>query len=196
MSKILNFLSIPLVRIIGIFVILYFALFSEKQNPNSLGNRLSKEEVKKNINEARERTRFIISNVKTAQELEVKPKAIQQNTEAKIIINDLEIGKGDVKISCGSKVEISYGIYVEGNKQIKAVSSEKLVIGNNLNEVIEKNILDMKIGGIRNIIIPRNFKTDNPKINELLKFYDSELRYQVVIISSEPPEISSQNSCQ
>ncbi len=196
MSKILNFLRIPLVKMIGIFAVLYFALFSEKQNPNSLRNRLSKEEVKKNFNEASEKSRFIISNVNASRNLEAKPKSPQPEVAAKISISDLDLGKGDVGISCGSTVEISYGIYTKDNKQIKSVSSEKLTIGSNLNEIIEKNILDMKPGGIRNILVPHNFKTNNRSINELLKFHDSDLRYQVSIISSSPPNTAIKISCE
>lgn len=195
MNKISNFLRIPLVKIVCILVILYFALFSETNNPNSLGNRLSKEEISKNLREAKEKSRFIVSTVNTARDLS-KNKVSQPDVAAKISIEEIDSGGGDLEVSCGSEVEISYGIYDAHNKQIKSVSSEKLVIGSNLNEIVEKNISSMKQGGIRNIRIPRNFKTHNNSINDMLKFYDSDIRYQISLISLKAPISGSSISCQ
>jgi hypothetical protein len=182
MNKVLGFLRIPLVKFIGIAAILYFALFSNRHNPDSLRNRLSKERVSKNLEEAKEKSRFIISNLNTAKEI-AKEKKYNPNISEKISIEDVEIGSGDLDVSCGSEAEISYGIYSENGSQIKAVSSEKLIIGSNLNEIIERNIYGMRKGGIRNIKIPSNFKTNNINLSELLKFYNSGIRFQVSLIS-------------
>ena len=178
MNKILDILRIPIVKFIGIGAILYFALFANKQQPDSLGNRLSKEEINKTFVEAKNRSRFIIANVHTAQEIN-GGKALQPNPAAKITIEDLEIGKDENIISCGSEVEIAYGIYDANNKTLKTVSSEKLIIGSNLDKIIEQNVIGMKSGGIRNINIPHDFKSDDQKLNDMLNFYHSDLRYQI-----------------
>jgi hypothetical protein len=194
MNKILDILRIPLIKFIGIGAILYFALFSNKENPESLGNRLSKEEVGKTFNEAKNKSRFIISTVNTAQEgKEVRPN--QPNPMVKITIEDLEIGKGENVISCGSEVEIAYGIYGTNNKTLKTVSSEKLTIGSALNRVVEQNIIGMKSGGIRNINIPNDLKSNDQKINDMLNFYHSDLRYQISVTSVDT-NTSTQTSCQ
>lgn len=194
MNKILDILRIPLIKFIGIGAILYFALFSNKEKPESLGNRLSKEEVGKTFNEAKNKSRFIISTVNTAQEgKEIRPN--QPNPVAKITIEDLEIGKGENVISCGSEVEIAYGIYGANNKTLKTVSSEKLTIGSALNRVVEQNIIGMKSGGIRNINIPNDFKSNDQKINDMLNFHHSDLRYQISVTSVDT-NTSTQTSCQ
>ena len=194
MNKILDILRIPLIKFIGIGAILYFALFSNKEKPESLGNRLSKEEVSKTFNEAKNKSRFIISSVNTAKEgREFRPN--QPNPIAKITIEDLEIGKDENVIYCGSEVEISYGIYDANNKTLKTVSSENLTIGSNLNRVVEQNIIGMKSGGIRNINIPNDYKSNDQKISDMLNFYHSDLRYQISVTSVDT-NTSTQTSCQ
>ncbi len=182
MKNILDFLRIPLVKFIGIIAILYFGFFSNKENPESLSNRLSKERVEQNLQEAKERSRFIASNLKTAQEI-AKEKKLNPDIQNKVSLEDIEIGKGESEVSCGSEVEISYSIFSENGTQIKNVSSEKLVIGSNLDEFLERNLYGMKQDGIRNIKVPREFMTNNITINEMLRFYDSGIRYQVLMLN-------------
>jgi hypothetical protein len=182
MKNILDFLRIPLVKFIGIIAILYFGFFSNKENPESLSNRLSKERVEQNLQEAKERSRFIASNLKTAQEI-AKEKKLNPDIQNKVSLEDIEIGKGEGEVSCGSEVEISYSIFSENGTQIKNVSSEKLVIGSNLDEFLERNLYGMKQDGIRNIKVPREFMTNNIAINEMLRFYDSGIRYQVLMLN-------------
>ena len=92
MNNIFGLLRIPLVRFIGAGVILYFALFSNKHEPESLRNRISKERIDQNLHDISENGRFIISNVKTAQNLS-REKLVDQVTENKISIEDIEIGE-------------------------------------------------------------------------------------------------------
>lgn len=182
MKNVLGFLSIPLVKFIGIGIIIYFALFSNTNDSASLRNRLSKERVNKNLQDAKEKSRFIISNVRTAQSIS-KEKIINPDIANKISLEDVTIGTSADVVRCGSEVEISYGIFSDNNLQIKTVSSEKLVVGSNINPIVEKNIFDMKQGGIRNIKIPKGFVTNNNHINEQIKFYNSGIRYQVYLLS-------------
>ena len=107
----------------------------------------------------------------------------------------MRIGKGENVISCGSEIEIAYGIFDANNKILKTVSSEKLTIGSNLNRIVEQNIIGMKSGGIRNINIPNDFKSNDKKISDMLNFYHSDLRYQISVTSVDT-NTSTQTSCQ
>ena len=178
MNKIFALIQIPLVKIIAIIAILYFGLFSNKDNPNSLRNRFSQDRIEQNIKEAKDRSLLITSSVKTAQEIAQQKKSNPALNEI-ISKEDLEIGSGDHQASCGDEVEISYAIYDNKNSQIKSVNFEKLIIGSNLNEIIEKNIYGMKQGGVRIINIPHDYKTNNAPIKQLLTSYDSQIKYQI-----------------
>jgi len=182
MNSILSLLRIPLIRFIGVVVILYFALFSNKHNPDSLRNRLSKENIEQNLHDVQAKGRFIVSNIKVAQDVS-NQQAQSQILENKISLTDVKIGVGDISINCGDEAEISYEVLTENGVQIKNVSSEKIIVGSNLNKIIEKNILNMKQDGIRNINIPENLITDDSKISELLKFHRSNIRYQIRLLS-------------
>lgn len=152
--KIFELLRNPLIKGVGIVLILYFALFANKEKPDSLGNRLSSEQIKQNFNEIQNKSKFIITNVKAAQDLakekEAQRKIAEQNVP-KITINDLEIGTAEPSAACGDAVEISYGLYSPEGKQLEFVSSKKIIIGTDKNSVIEKNIIGMGNGGIREI---------------------------------------------
>lgn len=191
--KIFELLRSPLVKGIGILLILYFALFSNKENPNSLGNRLSTENIKKDLSEAQEKSKFIIANVRVAQEVS-KERAAQQQAATQISIEDLEIGVGEDKVSCGDQVEISQGIYKKDGGQIDLINSKKFIIGTKVEEFIEKNIIDLKQGAIRNINIPYGFQSSDKKIAELLKFNATDIKYQITILDIKK-NVSPTTSC-
>lgn len=186
MKNILDFLRIPFVKIIGICVVLYFALFSNKQNPDSLRNRLSKEQVTKNLQTAKEQSQFIISNVRMAQ-------GADKNTVTAVEIEDTASGQDGEAAACGSEVVISYGIYDSSNKQIKFIDSESLVIGSKKNELIEKNITGLKPDSVRNLRIPKELATNDKNLSEMLKFYGN-IRYQISV-KAVTPHPESQSSC-
>jgi hypothetical protein len=60
----------PLFRIIGIGVILYYGLFHNKYNDNSLRNRLSPEKLKADLSEVSSKTVYIINGVQKAKSLQ------------------------------------------------------------------------------------------------------------------------------
>lgn len=182
MNNVLSLLRIPLVKFVGAVVILYFALFSNKHDPESLRNRLSKERISQNLHDVQEKGRFIVSNVKTAQNLS-RENNPYQNIENKISIKEVKIGDGDKEVSCGNEVEISYQIFVDDGSQIKNVSLEKIIVGSNIHEIIEQNIVNMKQGGIKIIDIPKGFNSNDSTINALLKSYNSGIRYQIHLLS-------------
>jgi FtsZ-interacting cell division protein ZipA len=75
MGKIINN---PIFRICGIIAILYYGLFQNKSNPESLGNRLSPERIKSNLSDISEKSVYIIQNVGKAQELQKANAAKEQ----------------------------------------------------------------------------------------------------------------------
>lgn len=199
--KIIELLRNPLIKGIGICLVLYYALFANTQHPKSLGNRLSPENVKKDLAEATSKGSFIISNVKMANELAKNPD-LQTNLKeptpatpvADISIEDLELGAGDKIVACGDEVIFAYGVYGKDGRQLDFVGSEKFIIGSQANVLLEKNITGMKAGGIRYINIPRGTQIADPKIARLLIRSDSDLRVQVTLLSFTAT--SSQNlSC-
>lgn len=180
--KVFELLKNPFIKIIGVILVLYFALFADKRNPQSLGNRLSTENIKKNFNEAQRQGRFIASNIRAAkkynQEQELKR---QRGLTEKISFSDLEVGKGEQKAACGDEVEISYGVYDQNGNQLEFIDLEKLVIGSKRNEILEKNIIGMNRDGIRNILIPQYFPATDKKLLNFLKISNSPLKYQVTL---------------
>ncbi len=188
--KILELLRNPLIKGIGICLVLYFALFANKQHPKSLGNRLSPENVKKDLEDATSKGSFIISNVKMANELAKNPDLQNKLKEtapvtppADISIEDLDLGAGDKTVACGDEVAFAYGVYGKDGRQLDFVSSQKFIIGSQANVLLEKNITGMKAGGIRYINIPRGTQIADPKIARLLIRSDSDLRVQVTLLS-------------
>jgi hypothetical protein len=72
----MKLLQNPFLKFIGVVAVIYFALFANKKNPESLGNRVSISKVKEHIGEIEEKGRFIATNVKAAREYS-KMKATQ-----------------------------------------------------------------------------------------------------------------------
>ena len=62
----------PLLKIVGVLAILYFGLYANKKDPDSVGNRFSAEKVKKNVDEATSRGLFIVDNLRKAEEISVE----------------------------------------------------------------------------------------------------------------------------
>lgn len=86
--KIINITKNPFIKISGIILIIYFALFYNKTNPNSLGNRFSPDNIKNNLREANEKTLFIMNHVNRAQQIDKKkndenPTTIKDENEKK-----------------------------------------------------------------------------------------------------------------
>ena len=59
----------PIFRICGVVVILYYGLFKNKYEPESLGNRFSAERIKSNISEVSEKSAYIAENIRKAEKL-------------------------------------------------------------------------------------------------------------------------------
>jgi hypothetical protein len=193
--KIFDLLRIPIIKWTGIALILYFGLFANTRNPNSLGNRLSKENVQKNFKEARERGKFIVVNVKMAQEIAKEKEAQEKLAKERggmISINDLDSGTGEKIIGCNDEVEFSYVIQTKDGKEVNSIKKpQKTIIGSKQEKTIERNIIGMKEGGIRSINVPFGSQTDDKKLDTLLKLNGQDLQYLVTVSkikkSKNPP---------
>jgi hypothetical protein len=191
----------PIIKIIGISVILYYGLFANKEKPGSLGNRFSSEQIKKDFSEVREKTVFIAENVKLAREIakekeaekEAEKKAVATNPALQVSVKDLEEGVGE-NISCGDSAYINYGIYTKDGRQLEFKENQILVIGDKSNWLLEKNIIGMKQAGSRYINIPQGSRVNDSKITEYLNSNKSDLKYQVTLLAfTKNP--NSQLSC-
>jgi hypothetical protein len=191
----------PIIKIIGISVILYYGLFANKEKPGSLGNRFSSEQIKKDFSEVREKTVFIAENVKLAREIakekeaekEAEKKVAAANLALQVSVKDLEEGVGE-NISCGDSAYINYGIYTKDGRQLEFKENQILVIGDKSNWLLEKNIIGMKQAGSRYINIPQGSRVNDSKITEYLNSNKSDLKYQVTLLAfTKNP--NSQLSC-
>ncbi len=180
--KNIELLRNPFLKIAGLGLILYFGLFHNKESPESLGNRLSKENVKKNFDQIQEKAKFISSNLKMAQKVskgtdvesnslpqDVESNSLPQESPGKIVNNSNPSGE----VLCGDLVLISYDLY-QGNKNLVSIAEENITIGNGSASLMEKNIIGMRVGDSK--IIPL-VKGNGPK-----KIVQS-LEYHIKILS-------------
>ncbi len=83
MNNISNILRNPLVKIIGTIIILYYALFYNNKNPESVANRFSSDSIHKNIDTAKHNSNSIIMGIQRAQmetlEKQKQATAVPQN---------------------------------------------------------------------------------------------------------------------
>src|SRR5690606_32019304 len=134
----------------------------------------SKENIKNNISQVKERSRYIISNLKEAKELEAKVSKSKSISE--VIIEDLQIGEGGVA-KCDDFVSINYRVYVSSYeasfdqevKLLDKVENYQFIIGSpEIDEVIGSKVIGMREGGVRMVTLPSNYKTDDKKIEQYL----------------------------
>ncbi len=186
MKTIMEVLRRPLVKIIGLMLVIYFGLFSNKKDPDSLGNRLSSQNIKESFGEIHEKSNFILANIDRARQMSGKEVHTEegplQNFNV-VTTQDYASGSGDEQLKCGDVAEISYDIRVVGSdNSLEFVAKENLIIGSNSNSLLEQKIIDMKTGGVRIITVPRDFKSGNKKLAFLLKFNEAALQYTVSLL--------------
>lgn len=190
--KIFDLLRNPLVKITGILTILYFALFSNTYNPNSLGNRFSKENLKKNFDAAQEQGKFIATNLKIAQDLEKRRNdnasdSISQDNPVMIVSSeDIKTGKGLATLACGDELSISYRTSINNDHQIDHMDDVKFIVGSRTMPLIEKHIIGMRASGIRNIYIPKTARITDEKLEEFQRLNGTDITVQVTLHSFAP----------
>lgn len=199
MKTIMELLRKPWIKIIGVGLVFYFGLLSNKEDPNGLGNRLSANNLQKNFNEVQEKSRFIISNISGVPQVpENKIVANYDPLQNFVLVTTQEVdsGSGDATLKCGDEAEFSYDLRVKDSaNQLEFAPHQKLIIGSNTNALLEKKITGMKVGGSRIINVPRNFQSSDNKIAFLQKFNEADLQYKVTLIKIMQPESAVQTNC-
>ena len=195
----MRLLKNPIVRSCGVAAVLYFALFANKENPESLGNRLSADNVKKNLGDMKEKGKFIAVNVKAAQDVAKQMKSmpkpeVKVETFAGIKVSDLTKGEGRAAI-CSDEVIVDYGLYGNKGKQLYFISSEKFILGQRQNWLLEKHIIGMQKGTVRSLMIPQNFDTDNAKIKQYLLTNRTGIEFKITLNEINPVNSSTTPDC-
>jgi FKBP-type peptidyl-prolyl cis-trans isomerase len=148
----------PLLRIAGVILILYLGLFQNTYEKDSLGNRLSKEQIKKNLAEAKDKSVNIMSNIKMAKEYQKNLSEISNNKPidpSDFIVKDVVIGKGE-EAACGDFASIEYKSFANNNPLEKSKKYDLIIGKDSLIPAIQNNIIGMKKGGTRLIILTNN----------------------------------------
>lgn len=205
MKKINKIGENTLFKIVGITVILYLFLFSDK-NPNAIGHKLSKQDVTEGYHTAKEKYKFISEKLEEAKEFEKEkknsesannsdssetkaPEPYQYNQhpnsayvanipkyEIKIDEkNFVKVTDKNYKISCGDMVEISY--YMVANKQkIGEEQKQKFIVGSNSNYLIEQDIIGSKKGDTIDIDFMK-------RMSDKADVQDTKILYRTKILS-------------
>ena len=182
-----NFLKLPIVKLIATVALLYYIFNETKTDPRSASYYLTKENIDKSLDSVKK-------NLNNFSEAQKEIKAINSNEDAnpqesevlnnnqKIALNykDIRQGVGENEVACGSQVSIEYTLINSNNGDIINKSNMDFEVGSRFNELIEKGLIGMKMGGIRNIDIPKNFKIGDNIYDKMIQ--DSAMVYKVLLL--------------
>ena len=168
----------PLIKLCGAVVIIYLGLFANKDNPESLGNRLSSENLQKNFGEVKEKSKFIAYNVNSAKKISEEANSNDNSDES--------------LANCGDTVITNYEIY-EADKNIHRTANKKFTLGSKEDFPVEQGIIGMKVGEIKDIKLldAQNSNQEILSMPELKN--DFKYRITVLKIFHNPP--NSKISC-
>ncbi len=178
--NIFRLLQNPLVKIIGVAAVLYFGLLYKNDSPESLSKRLDPDLLKSEIGEAKEKGQFILSNLNEAKSAQIPaPKPVEIAEE--IITNDLVLGNGPDEANCGDELLMDYKIYDAKGRKIDQKDDIKLIANPAATNVIAKNIIGAKKGGIREINVPYSLETSDEEIIYYKKKALGSFKYQIIV---------------
>lgn len=193
--KISDIINSKFVRIIALIVVLYFAIFSHKDHPNSVSSSVSIDGINKNFDEVKQRTGFIVSNIKTAQNYDHQKDDVISN---KKIIDSLGFidekyldtiktqilgeGFGDRYVNCLDEVVFNIDFYDNNNNKIKSMLYQTIVAGSNKNNIIAKKIVGMKKNSIIRFDLGRDLYMNNEIIQNLISNKDIDIYFEVLIL--------------
>lgn len=151
----MNLVNNPIFKLVGIGLIIYFALFHDTSNKDNLRNRISSDKIKKNLVHIRDKASYIKENYdkskKHDQEL-VKKESSKLEEDFKcvgnLIVNYIKLGNGTTIEEKGYKLEPGkselykklLGIKV-GEK--KRVSINENVDGKNIQFIYDVELLEI-----------------------------------------------------
>ncbi len=182
-----NFLKLPIVKLIATVALLYYIFNETKTDPRSASYYLTKENIDKSLDSVKK-------NLNNFSEAQKEIKAINSNEDAnpqesevfnddqKIVVNykDIRHGINENKVACGSQVSIEYTLINSNNGDVINKSNMDFEVGSRFNELIEKGLIGMKMGGIRTIDIPKNFKIGDNIYDKMIQ--DSAMVYKVLLL--------------
>ena len=182
-----NFLKLPIVKLIATVALLYYIFNETKTDPRSASYYLTKENIDKSLDSVKK-------NLNNFSEAQKEIKALNSNEDAnpqesevfnddqKIVLNykDIRHGINENKVACGSQVSIEYTLINSNNGDVINKSNMDFEVGSRFNELIEKGLIGMKMGGIRTIDIPKNFKIGDNIYDKMIQ--DSAMVYKVLLL--------------
>jgi hypothetical protein len=187
------FFKNPLIKIIGVVAIIYFGMFYDNDHPDSLGNRLSIDNIKKNMNEVQQKVSDISQTIEIAKQNNQQISAERNFSE--LSFEKVFVGSGNNFIECGDEVNIIYKFYDDQNR-ILEMSENSQIIAFQSNEdliltLIAQNISCIKIGAIIRTKFLGKYKEADQKLNKLLKIANYNLNLEVYVLSINP----NKNNC-
>lgn len=176
-----NFFKSGFVRII-IFILFLFIVYEQsKDDPRSFSNTLKNQDIKKNISNLKDNYEII----KRARE-----EGMLDNKDDDEVVKDefpdlnyqvLRQGLMENPAQCNDEANIEY-IFMSENGNIVNKSSIKIFIGENFNKIVEKTLIGMTPGEIRQVAIPKNFKTGDAKYDNYIE--TRNMVYQITLIQA------------
>ena len=186
----------PIVKTVGIAAILYFALFYNKENPESLGNRLSPKNIKEGLGEVTKKAQFIAGGISTANEQakEMEKLRSKKFQDAASDYKDIKTGEGEA-ISCGDYALISYKIFNSQNQELAKQPSQPISIGTQQNLLLERNIIGMKRGGTRVITVTQNPNITDPMLKSQIEQSGGRMIFEVTLENFDALPNNKNSSC-
>ena len=152
-------------KIIGISVILFLIIDSQKDNPDSVARLINKENIATSTKIISKEGKNIIQKAAIAKEMKKRVSNNDYSNQNIIIID--EIDSFDMNVSkCGDLVNLKIEILDSDDNLLFVNDNEDIEIGQNKYPQLEKYILNMGQGGVRVISIPHNHNMKSEFINQ------------------------------
>jgi FKBP-type peptidyl-prolyl cis-trans isomerase len=182
-----NFLKLPIIKLIATVALLYYIFSETKTDPRSISYHLTEENIDKSFDSLKKSLNTISEAQQEIKEMnnnEAIPAKESEtfNDNQKIVLNykDIRQGVGENNVVCGSQVSIEYTLINSNNGDIINKSNMDFEVGGKFNELIEKGLIGMKMGGIRTIDIPKNFKIGDNIYDKMIQ--NSAMVYKVLLL--------------
>ena len=182
-----NFLKLPIIKLIATVALLYYIFNETKTDPRSASYHLTKENIDKSLDSVKKNLNNIVKAQQEIKAMDGNEDNLTQeldlaNNYQKIALNykDIRQGVGENNVACGSQVSIEYSLINSNNGDIINKSNMDFEVGSRFNELIEKGLIGMKMGGIRTIDIPKNFKIGDSIYDKMIQ--DSAMVYKVLLL--------------
>jgi FKBP-type peptidyl-prolyl cis-trans isomerase len=182
-----NFLKLPIIKLIATIALLYYIFNETRTDPRSISYHLTEENIDKSLDSLKKSLNTISEaqqEIKMMNNNETIPAKESEaiNNDPKIALNykDIRQGVGENEVACGSQVSIEYTLINSNNGDMINKSNMDFEVGSRFNELIEKGLIGMKMGGIRTIDIPKNFKIGDNIYDKMIQ--DSAMVYKVLLL--------------